>query len=68
MSSDTTGEIWVVSRQDGGNASDASPTSGLPPTGTGAPPAGSSSPGAAAVNGVSVGGLAMVLAGVMAVM
>jgi len=34
MSSDTTGEIYVVVRADGSSANSASPFSGLPPTGT----------------------------------
>jgi len=35
MSSDTTGEIYVVGRSDGRSANSASQSSGLPPTGTG---------------------------------
>ncbi|KAF2704490.1 soluble quino protein glucose dehydrogenase [Pleomassaria siparia CBS 279.74] len=42
MSSDATGEIFVVVRNDGGSVNDASPTTGLPPTSTGAAPARSS--------------------------
>ncbi|OCL01287.1 Auxilliary activities family 12 protein [Glonium stellatum] len=34
MSSDATGEIYVVVRPDGSSANSASPSSGLPPTGT----------------------------------
>lgn len=41
MSSDATGEIYVIVRNDGGSVNDASPTSGLPPTSTGSAPAAS---------------------------
>jgi hypothetical protein len=34
MSSDSTGEIYVIVRNDGKSVNDASPTSGLPPNGT----------------------------------
>jgi hypothetical protein len=36
MSSDSTGEIYVIVRNDGKSVNDASPTSGLPPSGTAA--------------------------------
>ena len=66
MSSDASGEIWVVTREDGGSAEDASPSSGLPSTATGSAPAQSSSPGVANVNAVTVGQFAIVWAGIMA--
>ncbi|KAJ9647877.1 hypothetical protein H2201_001243 [Coniosporium apollinis] len=34
MTSDDTGEIYVITRTDGGNTSSATPTTGLPPAGT----------------------------------
>lgn len=68
MSSDATGEIWVVAREDGGSAEDASPSSGLPPSSTGSAPAESSSPGAASVNVPALTGaqLAIAWAGILA--
>jgi hypothetical protein len=46
MSSDSTGEIYIVVRSDGSSADDATPTSGPPPTNTG-PAASASSTGSA---------------------
>ncbi|KAJ4354520.1 uncharacterized protein N0V89_006257 [Didymosphaeria variabile] len=66
MSSDATGEIWVVTREDGGSAEDASPSSGLPPSSTGSAPAGTSSPGAASVNKLTAGQFGIVWAGILA--
>jgi hypothetical protein len=67
FSSDSTGEIYVVVREDGGSANEASPTSGLPdanPSPTQSAPAGGEST-AAAVR-LTVSGLAVVWAGIMA--
>ncbi|KAF2869749.1 hypothetical protein BDV95DRAFT_497230 [Massariosphaeria phaeospora] len=68
MSSDTTGEIYVVVREDGGSANEAGPSSGLPspPSSTGAAPSGPS--GAAVGKGevVDVARFAAVWAGIMA--
>lgn len=70
MSSDATGEIYVVTREDGGSADDANPTSGLPPSSTAASP--SETTGAAAMNtemgwgGMNVGDFAAVWAAIMA--
>jgi hypothetical protein len=65
FSSDATGEIYVVVREDGGSTNDASPTSGLP---SGSPtqpsPTGSATPAAAV--GLTVSGFAAVWAGIMA--
>ena len=50
FSSDATGEIYVVVREDGGKADDASPTSGLPeggPSPTESAPSGGSTTAAA---------------------
>ncbi|KAJ4296663.1 hypothetical protein N0V90_006711 [Kalmusia sp. IMI 367209] len=66
MSSDATGEIWVVTREDGGSAEDASPSSGLPPSATESAPAQSSSPGAANANVLTVRQFVVVWAGIMA--
>lgn len=66
MSSDATGEIWVVTREDGGSTEDASPSSGLPPSSTGSAPSQSSSPGAAITNKVTLGQFAIVGAGILA--
>ncbi|KAF9741032.1 hypothetical protein PMIN06_009574 [Paraphaeosphaeria minitans] len=68
MSSDATGEIWVVTREDGGSAEDASPSSGLPPSATGNATAETSSPGVASVNGVAAGLFGVVWAAVFAAM
>jgi hypothetical protein len=69
MSSDSTGEIYVITQADGGPANDAGPSSsGLPP-GTGTAPSPTSSPGAAAAHvelPCSIGRFAAVLAGLMA--
>ncbi|KAF1972946.1 soluble quino protein glucose dehydrogenase [Bimuria novae-zelandiae CBS 107.79] len=69
MSSDSTGEIWVVTREDGGSAADASPSSGSPspPSATEGAPAPSNT-GAANVNVPSLTGaqFPVVLAGIMA--
>jgi glucose/arabinose dehydrogenase len=67
MSSDTTGEIYVITRNEGGSANDASPTSGLPtqPSGTAAPSA-TDSPGVAPVNHMGCNELAALFAGIMA--
>ena len=51
MSSDATGEIFVIVRNDGGSVDQASPTSGLP-TSTGAAPPGQTT--GAAVSGFGV--------------
>ncbi|KAF2448014.1 soluble quino protein glucose dehydrogenase [Karstenula rhodostoma CBS 690.94] len=67
MSSDATGEIWVVTREDGSSAEDASPSSGLPPSVTESAPPETSSPGAATVGRVDVGLFAVVGAAVLAV-
>lgn len=72
MSSDATGEIYVVVRDDGGSANDANPTSGLPPSQTDAAPSQSSTGAAVAVGGEmllgwkSVGEFAVAWAGIMA--
>ena len=55
MSSDSTGEIYVIVRNDGESVNDASPTSGLPPSGTAA--ATPSSTTGAAAKQVREGGL-----------
>ena len=78
MTSDATGEIWLVTRENGGSANDASPGNGLPsgtsggvqPTGTEGAPEESSSPGAAGVNvpGFTVGQFAAAWAAVLAVL
>lgn len=64
MSSDATGEIYVITRDEGGSADEASPTSGLPtqPSGTAAP----SSTGAAAMNYAGGNEIAALFAGIMA--
>jgi len=67
FSSDSTGEIYVVVRENGGSANDASPTSGLPeanPSPTESAPGGGQS--TAAASGLRVNGYAMVWAGIMA--
>jgi hypothetical protein len=72
MSSDSTGEIWVVTREDGGSVEDASPSGGAPSATDGAPsptesaPAETNSPGAASGNRVSVGLFAVVWAAALA--
>jgi hypothetical protein len=69
MSSDATGEIYVVVRANGGSADGASPTSGLSPSGTGgagSSPSPSPSQGVAMKKYGGVGGFAAVVAGVMA--
>ncbi|KAF2260823.1 soluble quino protein glucose dehydrogenase [Lojkania enalia] len=65
MSSDATGEIYVVARTDGGSPNEASPTSGLPPSGTDAAPSASSS-GSAPCKYCTVSQFAAMLAGIMA--
>jgi hypothetical protein len=55
MSSDSTGEIYVIVRNDGESVNDASPTSGLPPSGTAA--ATPSSTTGAAARRIAEGGL-----------
>lgn len=70
MSSDTTGEIYVLARSDGGSANQATPTSGPAPSGTsGAAPPAKSSGAASRVYGGhgEVSKFALVLAGVMAI-
>jgi hypothetical protein len=77
MTSDATGEIWLVEREDGGSANDASPGAGLPsgttggtqPTGSEGAPEESNSPGAASVNvpSLTVGQFAAVWAAILAV-
>jgi hypothetical protein len=67
FSSDSTGEIYVVIREDGQSANDASPTSGLPEPSaspTQSAPAGGQTTGAAVR--LTVRGLAAVWAGIMA--
>lgn len=73
MSSDTTGEIYVVVREDGGSTNAANPTSGLPsPTGTA--PSSSSTKGAGAVaagwgwGGWNMADFAAIWAGIMALL
>lgn len=67
MSSDSTGEIYVVTRAEGGSANEASPSSGIQsPTGTGAAASPTRSPGAAMKEFGKVGQFAAVLAGIMA--
>lgn len=67
MSSDSSGEIFVIARADGASANDAGPSSGLPslPSDTAAAP---SPTGAAAQVAMpcSMGQFAVVLAGIMA--
>lgn len=66
MSSDSTGEIFVVARADGGSANDAGPSSGLPtpPSDTAAAP--SPTGAAAQMMPCSISQFAAVLAGLMA--
>ncbi|KAF2120882.1 soluble quino protein glucose/sorbosone dehydrogenase [Lophiotrema nucula] len=64
MSSDSTGEIYVVVRTDGGSANEASPSSGLPPSATGAAPSASSS--GSAPREFKVSQFAAVFAGILA--
>jgi hypothetical protein len=65
FSSDSTGEVYVVAREDGGSTNEASPTSGLPSGNpTQSSPTGSATPGAAA--GLTVSGFAAIWAGFMA--
>lgn len=71
MTSDATGEVYVVVREDGGNANEANPTSGLPPSATGAAPSQSSTGAAMSMgdlgwSGASVGDFAALWAGIMA--
>ena len=67
MSSDATGEIWVVTKEDGGSVEDASPSGGSPPSATGSAPTESDSPGPANMNlpGLTVAHFAAVWAGMM---
>jgi hypothetical protein len=67
MTSDSTGEIYVVVRADGGSTDDANPSTGLPsaPSGTGTAPQTTKSPGAAVMN-MGVSQFAVALAVVLA--
>jgi hypothetical protein len=67
MSSDSTGEIYVVTRDNGGSANDANPSSGLPAaSSTGAAPSATNSQGSAVGEHARVPQFAAVFAGIMA--